>query len=166
MNYFEIFDLPVVYEIDKQVLTDKFILLQKRYHPDHFSVASEAQKLASSQKTECINAAYHTLKDPILRAEYFLQLKINLDLEQEKNLQDMPFLMEQIQWHERLATAQSLEELDELTQVLSKKKNHWLTHCEKAIRTGDYQQATGYVIRLRFVRRLLSLIDKKEEEFY
>ena len=61
MNYFEIFDLPVVYNIDADLLTKNYFSLQ-RDSGNRFNAS-------------LINEAYNILKNDIKRAEHFLSLK-------------------------------------------------------------------------------------------
>lgn len=61
MNYFEVFNLPVAYKVDKQKLTE--VYLQKQKGVRDGSVLLQ------------VNEAYSVLKDDIRRGEYFLKLK-------------------------------------------------------------------------------------------
>lgn len=64
-NYFELFELPVSYAIDQEVLDSRFMKLQKSVHPD----ASDDDSLSV-----VVNKAYSTLSDPIQRAEYVMRI--------------------------------------------------------------------------------------------
>ena len=44
MNYFELFDSPVSLNIDKSKLAKKYFELQKKYHPDFYTQADEAEQ--------------------------------------------------------------------------------------------------------------------------
>lgn len=61
MNYFEIFDLPIEYDADIDLLTENYFSLQRN---------SDKQINPS-----LLNKAYNILKSDIKRAEYFLSLK-------------------------------------------------------------------------------------------
>ena len=61
MNYFEIFDLPIEYDTDIDLLTKNYFSLQRN---------SDKQINPS-----LLNKAYNILKSDIKRAEYFLSLK-------------------------------------------------------------------------------------------
>ena len=63
MNYFELFELPVAPRVDKSSLARKYFELQKRYHPDFFSNASEDDREAALQKSAAINKAYNIFQD-------------------------------------------------------------------------------------------------------
>jgi molecular chaperone HscB len=68
MNYFEIFGIPVSYNVDESRLTEIYLRKQSSLHPDVAGAASNAESSA------LLNAAYGTLRDPIKRAEYLLAL--------------------------------------------------------------------------------------------
>ena len=70
MQYFEIFDLDVNYNIDAQALHDKYLLLQKQYHPDNSTTEFEKREMLQLSMT--VNDAYKTLNNDLLRAEYML----------------------------------------------------------------------------------------------
>ncbi|MBU5881014.1 co-chaperone HscB [Vibrio cholerae O1] len=102
MNYFELFGLPIQFELDGSLLSSQFRALQKRFHPDNFATASERDRLMAVQQAAQINDAYQTLKDPLRRAEYLLSLQgIEMNAEQQ-TLQDPMFLMEQMELREEL----------------------------------------------------------------
>ena len=46
-NPFALFDLPVVFQVDSELLNERYLALQKSLHPDNFSAASaQEQRLA------------------------------------------------------------------------------------------------------------------------
>jgi molecular chaperone HscB len=63
-NYFELFQVPAKFDINKQELKIKFNRLQLQYHPDKTNGAM----IESSY----INIAYSTLKDDIKRLQYLI----------------------------------------------------------------------------------------------
>lgn len=166
MNYFQLFKLPVAYELNIDALAHTYRTLQKQYHPDNFATALEQDKIKAVQKTAQINDAYRTLKDPILRAEYLLKIQSNIDIDEEKNIQDAPFLMQQIELHEALQDAQDFDALDALNDKVQSKQQEWLNQLESHLAEQNIEQVTLYLIRLRFIRRLLVLIEKKEDSLY
>ena len=49
MDYFELFDLPRGFDVDKSALTKAYYRLNKKYHPDSFTLSSvEEQAIALS----------------------------------------------------------------------------------------------------------------------
>jgi len=104
-NYFELFDLPVAFDLDSADLAVRYRELQRRVHPDRFASAPAPERRLSMQMTAQINAAFQTLKDPVARARYLLGLQ-GVDTDQETDTSMSPvFLMEQMELREALAEA-------------------------------------------------------------
>ncbi|HET8817158.1 MAG TPA: Fe-S protein assembly co-chaperone HscB, partial [Pseudidiomarina sp.] len=102
MNHFELFGLPAAFAIDAAELQQRYRKLQQTLHPDRFANASQRDKLLAVQRTSQLNDAYQTLRRPLSRAEYMLELR-GIDLQHEQQtLQDPEFLMAQMEWRERL----------------------------------------------------------------
>ncbi len=72
VNVFETFGLPVKYDIDLAHLDREYKELQKKLHPDKFATKSIDEKALSTNASSAINLSYHTLKDPVSRAEYMV----------------------------------------------------------------------------------------------
>lgn len=99
MNYFELFDLTPGFFIDPVELNKKYILLQKKYHPDFFGQSSDEEKKESLELSSEINKAYLTFKNMDKTIEYLLRWKgIMEEGEQYKLPPD--FLMEVMELNE------------------------------------------------------------------
>src|SRR5258708_40255863 len=101
-NHFELFGLPARFAVDAAALEARYHELQREVHPDRFAAASEAKRRVSMQLATRVNEAYQTLKSPLRRAVYILQLR-GVDPKVETNTA-MPseFLMEQMSWRDRI----------------------------------------------------------------
>lgn len=75
MNYFQLFHLPAQFELDLTELGTRYLELQRQFHPDKHAAGSERDKLMAVQQAANINDAYHSLKQPLLRAEHLLALR-------------------------------------------------------------------------------------------
>lgn len=102
-NHFELFGLPVSYEIDLARLAEHYRELQRAVHPDKFANASDQERRLSMQRAAQVNEAFQTLKSPIRRARYMLELQgVSFDDQRETAIDPM-FLMEQMELRETLA---------------------------------------------------------------
>ena len=102
MNHFELFGLPLQFQLDGSLLSSQFRDLQRQFHPDKFAIASERDRLLAVQKAAQINDAYQVLKNPISRAEYLL-VQHGEDIRgEQQTMQDPMFLMEQMELREEL----------------------------------------------------------------
>ena len=55
MNHFELFGLPLQFQLDGSLLSSQFRDLQRQFHPDKFATASERDRLLAVQKAAQIN---------------------------------------------------------------------------------------------------------------
>ncbi|CAL4325514.1 Co-chaperone protein HscB [Buchnera aphidicola (Thelaxes suberi)] len=74
MNYFNLFDLPLTFNLKQKDIKNKFYQLQKKYHPDLYMHIEEKKRLHFMQNSILINKAYQILKNPITRAEHLISL--------------------------------------------------------------------------------------------
>jgi molecular chaperone HscB len=109
-DYFELFGLPLSYEVDHARLSEEYRRLQQQYHPDRFANASEQERRISLQMASRLNEGNRVLRDPIARARYMLEL-IGVDLGTDnQTVRDPAFLMEQMELREALEEAQQGED--------------------------------------------------------
>ena len=112
MRYFELFGLPVTYQVDITQLNQRYLELQRVVHPDRYAGKSEREQLLAVQKTAEINDALLVLKDPIARAEYMLKAR-GVDLQSEQTtLKDPEFLMQQMMLREALEDLPQSDNID------------------------------------------------------
>ncbi len=157
-NYFDLFELPVSCEIDASLLRAKFMELQRQFHPDGFAAASSAASRRAVQITAHINGAHQTLSDPLLRAEYCLQLAgLSTDAETDAKM-DTLFLMQQMELRESLeevATSadpyKSLDSVrDEIDQLIEKTS----AAASASIHAQGYDEARELIRRWQFLGKL------------
>lgn len=116
-NYFTLFGLPVDFVLSLSQLEKAYLRLQKEFHPDRFATAVAVERELANQQTAEINLAYDTLKNPLTRARYLLELNGNYEAESENTIDDNDFLMEQMRWREEVEDAEgSVEALTQLRQ--------------------------------------------------
>ena len=123
MNYFQLFNIEVSFDVDIQQLSSSYQTLQKTVHPDKFAHASEQEQRIAVQKSAHINDVYQTLKNPLLRAEYML-VERGVDMPNEQHsFQDTSFLMRQMDLREMLEDVRHSGDVDaallEVQRVLS-----------------------------------------------
>jgi molecular chaperone HscB len=103
-NFFTLLKLPETFVVDLERLDQNYQGIQKEIHPDRFASFDDETKLESIRKTAQVNDAYQTLKSPIRRAEYLLQLH-GVNIHDEKyTAVPQDFLMQQMEWREELET--------------------------------------------------------------
>ena len=75
LDYFTCFGFPRRLSIDQQKLETKFYELSRAFHPDFYQNKSGEEQTISLGNSAMLNTAYRTLRDPIQRAEYLLDLE-------------------------------------------------------------------------------------------
>jgi molecular chaperone HscB len=73
-DYFSVFSLPRRLTIDLADLEQRYYALSRRLHPDLFHDRPSAEQAASLRTTALVNRAYRTLRDPVQRGLYWLEL--------------------------------------------------------------------------------------------
>jgi molecular chaperone HscB len=74
-DYFSFLGLPRKLTIAASELERNFRLLSRQFHPDYFYNATLAERRASLERSSYLNDAYRTLRQPISRTAYLLELE-------------------------------------------------------------------------------------------
>ena len=162
-NHFELFGLSPAYALDLEHLDRAYRDIQSKVHPDRFAHAGDAERRASMQMTTQVNEAYRTLKSPVQRAKYLLELN-GVDVGFETNTA-MPrqFLMEQMELRERLEEARDVGALGLLQKRLAEEKRSVEARIAELIDRHDYPGASDPVRKLMFLERFGEDIDSAYE---
>jgi molecular chaperone HscB len=75
LDYFTCLGFPRRLMIDQHKLEAKFYELSRAFHPDFYQNKSADEQNISLTNAALLNTAYRTLRDPIERAEYLLDLE-------------------------------------------------------------------------------------------
>jgi len=116
------------------------------------------------QWTTRVNEAYRTLKSPVQRAKYLLEMN-GVDVGFETNTQ-MPtdFLLRQLELREALAEAKQPAALDELMAQVRREQRLLEQGIAQLIDDRkDYAAAAGEVRKLMFLDKLAGEIDQAYE---
>jgi len=163
-NYFELFEIPVSYDVDLNQVQDRYRSLQKAVHPDKYANASSQERRISMQHTSLINQALHTLKHPVERAMYLLQLKgVDFTMDNQTTM-DAAFLMEQMEMREKLEAvrdnADPLEELDNMLAGVKSSMSSMADEFKRAYASDDIDDAKETVRKLQFLYKASKEIDE------
>ncbi len=157
-NYFELFQLPMAFEIDSAALDSRYRRLQAETHPDKFAGASDAERQLSLQLSARINEAHRALKNPLLRAAYLLSLS-GVDAFDESNTA-MPtdFLMRQLEWRERIESAdadKNIGELKSLDDEARNEKESGFAELKKLLTPpSDAESAAALIRQLKYFEKM------------
>jgi molecular chaperone HscB len=162
-NFFELFEIPVSYDVDLSKVQQQYMVLQKQVHPDKFSSGSDQEKRLSMQQTSWINEALATLKDPVARATYLLKLKgTDINLENETTM-DAGSLMQQLELRERLEGIRSeedpLDSLDRMSEELKSSKKAMMKSFAQSYEADEIDDAREWIRKLQFMQKAEKEID-------
>ena len=167
-NFFDVFSLPQGWAVDLGELDIRFRKLQQQFHPDRFASNSEIEKRRAVQMASMINQAYETLKNPLSRAQYLLQL-LDFDASQESHItSDAQFLMEQMLLREALSDLKTdpkpEQALESLAIDAEQKYLHLQQQFAQQYNAAEYTQAYDTVAKMQFADKFVSDINQLNDE--
>ncbi|MBR6026385.1 MAG: Fe-S protein assembly co-chaperone HscB [Neisseriaceae bacterium] len=161
-NFFNIFQLPQVFDINYDILEKNYRNLASQYHPDRTTMLSAFEQRQQMMLFATINQAYETLKNPLTRANYILKLN-GIDADEKHSNVDSNFLMQQMQLREELETAQTQEEYKLLHNKIYQEQQEIINKLTDAFSKSDFEMALNNFQRARFINKLLEEIENKLE---
>lgn len=109
MNYFELFEIqPAPSLTDHTYVAKKYQSLQKKFHPDFFTDATEEEKEEVLRKSAAINKGYNILRNKHKLLEYFLQEKGEIKPDEKFDLPP-DFLMEMMEINESISEGETTD---------------------------------------------------------
>lgn len=156
-NFFELFSLPVSFDIDRDQLQAKYLSLQTQFHPDRFASGSAQEQRIAIQFTAQLNEARLCLLDDVQRGRYLLKLN-DQAMAEEETISDMEFLMQQMEWREsaqRVNSSESLESKTQFKQEMQVEFDRYYDVFSQALNSKDWQDAKLNLAKLQFMQKLL-----------
>ncbi|PVX31981.1 co-chaperone protein HscB [Pasteurella langaaensis DSM 22999] len=167
-NPFALFDLPIDFNLNNDLLSSRYLSLQKSLHPDNFAHSSAQEQRLAMQKSAEVNDALQILKDPISRADSIIALHTGKEQDvEQRSSQDMAFLMQQMEWREQLEQIEANQDLDllmDFSREVEQAERQNLTEISTALSAQDWEQTRQINDRLRFIKKLNSEIERVEDE--
>ena len=182
INFFEIFGLPVSYKLDRSSLDKAYFDTLRKVHPDSGFAEEIAPDVSSGdgapknydlgtasariQPTPSeLNTAYHTLINPVDRAEYFLELKGVLPLRNQLPVNFAEEIFELRQRYDSIEVGDTEQEELQRKDFISAIKKRMVdieTSLETLDGDGNLENFRDLVGLLRFLASFLEKIDLKE----
>ncbi len=154
MNYFELFDLPVSFSVDKKLLSERYFELQKKFHPDFFSQETEYEQAEALERSSEVNKAFKTFKNQDDTIKYVLQLKGLLE-EEEKYQLPPDFLMEVMELNENL-TDESEGLIEQFSRdIYAGVKDIIENYSDSTATTAELLKVKGYYFKKKYLQRIL-----------
>ncbi|MDO5652332.1 MAG: Fe-S protein assembly co-chaperone HscB [Moraxella sp.] len=151
-NFFALFDLPISFDTDKTLLKEKFLALQKQYHPDNTA--------GDDRQSALINHAFNMLYRDDNRAIHLLQLSGH-DINLTNSINDLDFLDEMMDIRIRLDEcddkADLLILLDEVDTFIKRTAQSF---CQ-SYKAQDWDNAKAFAQKLQFLGKLQDDVQDK-----
>lgn len=163
LDYFKVFGLDPGYDLDVRDLAKVFRQAQTILHPDKHSTKAQDQLELSEEWSSLVNSAYQTLKDPLNRALYLLEMK-GRPLEEGDVATDATFLAEVMEANEEVADAESSADICALSEHNKKVIKDYEEEVSKAFGANDIDLARDLVSKMKYFCSLQDKIKERELE--
>jgi len=160
-SFFQLFGLPRAFDVDAAQLDSRYRELQRIMHPDRYASAGDHERRLAMQQATRINEGYQTLKDPLKRGRYLLELGGFVFSDQHHTTRDPEFLMRQMELREALGAVRTagdplgvlaglIDAIDRDFDALTGELRTLFDggHC------SDAQAAADLLMKMQFFRRL------------
>ena len=167
-NYFALFSLEAGFSIDLNTLESAYQVKISKFHPDNFVTKNDKERSIALQNTSLINTAYETLKSPLLRATYLLELQ-GINAFDEKDTQmDIDFLMNQITLREQLESLEVDKDelaLDDFIEQVSQKVTQNIEQISQLFKLDNFSEIKNLVRELKFYTQLNTQANQLMDEW-
>ncbi|WWP00032.1 MAG: Fe-S protein assembly co-chaperone HscB [Candidatus Dasytiphilus stammeri] len=165
-NYFDLFGLPVRFDLDQKLLAMRFYKLQQQFHPDNNKSAIE--KNICLKRCALINKAWQILRHPLSRSLYILSI-YGFDIGNESSITDLSFLNEQLKLREECEKIeQQLNEviLNNFINKINTLVSKLTVQIEKQMEYQKWDEAVKTVQKLQFLTKLRHHLDDLENRLF
>ncbi|KAG0352524.1 hypothetical protein BGZ54_002717 [Gamsiella multidivaricata] len=158
-NYYETLGLnpEPTFDVDVKTLRNKFLRIQQQIHPDSYSLNTNGDQMYAQQQSSLANKAYSTLKEPLSRANYMLDL-LGAPIHETESLNAPELLMEVMEARELLEDAQTEEEVEDLKNTNDARIKETVDGLTKAFGEQDLEAAKTLAIELQYWIRIKNVI--------
>lgn len=155
-DYFTLLGLPRSYIVSESELHKRYISLQRETHPDKLIGKDAEARAIAIQRSMRVNDAYDTLKSPLYRAEYLLELNgIFVNTDEDSVKPDKALLMEVMEIREQLSECDSGVALKAAMDDIKASMSRVIIELEGAFATQDYEHAAQLTMRLKYLGKSL-----------
>ncbi|KAJ7293580.1 hypothetical protein C8J57DRAFT_1444758 [Mycena rebaudengoi] len=153
LPFHDIFALPSrpnPFIVDSGLLKRRFREAQAICHPDSWaSKGQDKQDIAQSVSSR-VNEAYHSLSQPLRRAEYILEQN-GMPIAEGDQLDDMEFISEIMQVRESIDDAEDIQELSHVVDDNAAKIAETVSELERVVGAGEWVRVKEAAVRLKYL---------------
>ncbi|KAI9305753.1 Co-chaperone HscB, C-terminal oligomerization domain-containing protein [Cunninghamella echinulata] len=156
LNFYELLSVGTgenksspTFDVELGPLKRQFLKLQQVAHPDSYSNATEREHKYAEIQSSLLNKAYHTLKDPLARAQYLLAQK-GVEIDESESLHNPTLLMEVMEVREELEEAITDNDVEAIKNENDEKIKETVANLSRAFADNDLDLAKDYSIQLQY----------------
>ena len=165
-EFFELFELPVSYEVDASKLAARYQKLLAQYHPDRYASEDAKTRRSAVENAAFINQANETLTNPLKRGCYLLKLAGAECNPENHTIKDSAFLMQQMEFRERVDEVVDDDDpfaaMDQLRADVDQLQNQLVDAFKSSYDSGAFDTALENLTKLQFFDRLKGQLDEQE----
>ncbi|MEM9991370.1 MAG: Fe-S protein assembly co-chaperone HscB [Bacteroidota bacterium] len=165
MNFFEFYNIPISFQVDKAALKRTFYANSKKYHPDFYTLESEERQAEVLELASKNNEAYRVLSDFDKRMKYILDLEGILEKEGENKI-PQDFLMEMMDINEEMMELEfeyNPVTLEKIKSALSTQEESLFADIEPIVKEYDsskLEEVKNYYLKKRYLLRIRENLNK------
>lgn len=169
MNYFDLFKIAPQFTLDLAALTSRYRELQRECHPDRVAAQDHTKQAEALHYSSMVNDAFETLKHPLRRAIYLLELHGVVLNSEQRTFQDPAFLMAQMELREQLeeiAADRDEQQLELFAEQIQGDISAYLTRLAASFdqpQIDDLEAVADDIRRLKFFYKLQDEIEQLED---
>ncbi|XP_018901804.2 iron-sulfur cluster co-chaperone protein HscB [Bemisia tabaci] len=162
-NYFELFGVPLSFDIATKDLTQRYRKILNELHPDRFSSKEEDEQVLSEEYSSLVNKAYATLLNPLDRGLYLLNLE-GISIEEEAVTMDAEMLMYIMEKNEEVEEADSEQAFSELRDGIQKDMDRLIKQTNEAYMAKDFHKMKLVLSKMKYYESLLMKIKERKQQ--
>jgi molecular chaperone HscB len=162
MNYFELFGLPIGFQVDTQKLRAAFMEIQKASHPDKFAQGTSEEQEAALEQSSLANKGFTLLNQKEQILPYVLEI-VGIMTPDEKYALEPDFLMEMMDLNEAWMEAEDETSKQAIIQQVEQLKNEIYTPIQSFMEVDQIDsisqeamlQIKSYYYKKKYLDRIL-----------
>lgn len=155
-SFFDILGLPAAFVLDEKALEKAYFDAQRAVHPDRLVGKQAAERTEAIVRSQLVNDAYDTLKNPLFRAEHLLALQGIVVTGEESANVPPALLMEMMELRERVeGAANDGRGLLNITEEIKKAAQVATKQLAQAFAAKNYDEAASETVRLSYLTKAL-----------
>lgn len=154
-DHFARLGVEKLFDLDVDSLERTYFELQHHLHPDRFANKTAKEKSLSQQQAVSLNEAFEVLKNPLLRADYLLQVSGVVGISHDHTVNDPVLLMEAMETREALMEADSVDVVNKVNDKARRDVRDCVKLIANAFSKNNLDEARKLALRLKYLTKLL-----------